>query len=160
VLKKNNGDIAKMSARRSTGVMLIASGSIGIVIGLVLSASVVGALCGVPMIIVCGIMIIWGYLMKAKDQNIKDEQLTERMLMTQAVASGVNLCPKCRTPNHASVPICSGCGFELVRVGDPRPISAVEPTNTASDPVVAAFQGKRIKDAKDFVIPVEEDEHW
>ena len=117
-----------MSTRRSTGVILIASGSIGLFIGLVLSASMVGAICGIPLILVCIPMMIWGYLMKAKDKEIKEEQFAERMLQTQAVASGINLCPQCRTPNQNTNPACSRCGFRFVPLGNPQPISAVDPT--------------------------------
>ena len=139
-----------MASRRSTGVILIASGSIGIFIGIVLSATGIGAICGIPMVIVCIIMVIWGYLMKAKDQAIKDENLTERMLMTQAVASGVNLCPRCKTPNPQTSGFCAGCGFEFVRLGNPQPISAV-------DPAEAALRSKQMKNSRNSVF---EDEDW
>lgn len=120
-----------MSARRSTGVILIASGSIGLFIGLVLSASLAGAICGVPMIIVCIIMMIWGYLMKAKDEELKGEMLAERLLHTQAVASGVNLCPKCKSATHASIPTCSSCGYEFVRPTAPT-VSGIDPAEIAA----------------------------
>jgi hypothetical protein len=139
-----------MSARRSTGVILIASGSIGIFIGLVLSATGLGAICGIPMVLVCIIMVIWGYLMKAKDQAIKDEQLAERMLMTQAVASGVNLCPKCKTPNQNTSQFCSSCGFQFAHIGDGRPVSAVDPAD-------AALRNKQVRDQN---APVFEPEEW
>jgi len=95
-------------------------------------------------------MIIWGYLMKAKDQAIKDERLTERMLMTQAVASGVNLCPKCRAPNPQTSAFCAGCGFGFVPSADPRPVSAIDPADSAL----------RSKQVKDQNAPVFEPEDW
>jgi hypothetical protein len=133
-----------VSARRTTGVILIASGGIGITIGFALTATGVGAVCGIPLILLGIITIIWGYLMKAKDKALREERLGERMLMTQAVASGVNLCPKCKTPNSAFNPRCSGCGFEFVPLGDPRPISAIDPADAAL----------KIKQVNDWRTPV------
>lgn len=134
-----------MSTRRSTGVILIASGSIGLFIGLVLSASFVGAICGVPLILVCIPMMIWGYLMKAKDKEIKEEQFAERMLMTQAVASGINICPQCKTPNQNTNPACLGCGFRFAPLGDPQPVSAIDPTEIS-------FRARQIDDRKKPII--------
>lgn len=116
-----------MSARRSGGVIMIASGSIGMLIGFILTGTGIGAICGLPMILVCIIMIIWGYLMKAKDQAIRDDRVAERMLQTQAIASGVNICQRCKTPNPNTFQTCSACGAEFPRIGDPGPISAVDP---------------------------------
>lgn len=140
-----------MSARRSTGVLLIASGSIGTFVGFLLSVTGIGALCGVPLILVCIPMTIWGYLMKAKHQALKDEELTERMLHTQAVASGVNICHRCKAPNHMSNPSCATCGFDFMPAGNPRPISAVDPTEVA-------LRSKQMKDKKNFGDPMFEDE--
>src|ERR1043166_1936699 len=100
-----------MSARRSGGVFLIASGSIGLTICLAISATGFGAICGIPVGLVCIVMIIWGYLMKAKDKEIREERLGERMLLTQAIASGVSLCPQCRVPNPMTNRACATCGF-------------------------------------------------
>lgn len=134
-----------MSARRSTGVVLIASGSIGLFIGLVLSASFVGAMCGIPLVLISIILMIWGYLMKAKDQEIKNEQFNERMLLTQAVASGVNICPQCKTPNQKTSSACSGCGYRFIPAGYPEPGSVV-------NPVEMSHKTKQVKDWNDPIV--------
>lgn len=138
-----------MSARRSTGVILIASGSVGITVGFLLSITGIGAICGIPIVLVCIPMIIWGYLMKAKDQEIKDERFSERMLQTQAVASGVNLCPQCRNPNKNTSPYCSSCGFRFVPLGNLPPASVVDPIELTH----------RSKQVKNMTNPVFEDEN-
>jgi len=138
-----------MSARRSTGVMLIASGSIGITIGIIISFTGILAICGIPMVLVCIPMVIWGYLMKAKDRDLKDQEFAERMLQTQAVASGVNICPQCRSPNQITSPYCSSCGFAFDPISGPRSISAV-------DPVEAALLGNQIKNTREPVFEPED----
>lgn len=137
-----------MSARRSTGVILIASGSIGITIGIIISFTGILAICGIPMVLVCIPMIIWGYLMKAKDRDLKDQEFAERMLQTQAVASGVNICPQCRAPNQMTSPYCPSCGFAFYPIGE-RPISAVHPAE-------AAMFGKQIKNTREPVFEPED----
>jgi hypothetical protein len=111
--------------------MLIAGGSVGILIGLIISTTLVGAICGIPIVIVSIVMTIQGYLMKAKDQAIKDEKFSERMLQTQAVASGVNICHRCKAANARTNPECANCGQPFMRIGDPQPISAIDPTEVA-----------------------------
>ena len=134
-----------MSTRRSTGVFLIATGWIGVFIGLVISVSLVGAICGVPLILVCIPIMIWGYLMKAKDQELKDEKFNERMLLTQATASGINICPQCKTPNKNTNPTCSGCGYRFVPTGNLQPLSV-------ADPIEFAHSSKQVKNFTDNVI--------
>ena len=133
-----------MSARRSTGVILIASGSIGLVFGIGLSATGIGALCGIPLVLICIPVMIWGYLMKAKDQEIKDERFSERMLQTQAVASGINICPRCKTPNQNINPVCLGCGLRFVPLGSLPPVSVV-------DPIEVSHRAKQVKDWNNLI---------
>lgn len=139
-----------MSARRSTGVLLIASGSIGITVGFLLSITGIGAICGIPLVLVCIPMMIWGYLMKAKDQEIKDERFSERMLQTQAVASGINICPQCRNPNQNTSPFCSGCGHRFVPLGTLQPASVVNPIKTSHRANELSHSAKQVKNVNDL----------
>ena len=96
------------------------------------------------MILVCIPMMIWGYIMKAKDRELKNEQFNERMLLTQAVASGINICPQCKTPSKNTNPACSGCGFRFVPLENLQPVSVVDPIESAHT----------LKQVKNYVDPI------
>jgi hypothetical protein len=53
-------------AKENTGIILIVLGFSGLVLGLILSATVLGAVCGIPIVIAALPVIIYGYVQHHK----------------------------------------------------------------------------------------------
>lgn len=100
-----------------TGTLLIAVGTFGLAIGVGISVTGIGAICGIPLVLISFIPFIWGMVIRAKAKRLKEEEYlqkgVDRIAQLHATSQRLIICPACQTPNENINPKCSACGTEF-----------------------------------------------
>lgn len=100
-----------MSAKGVSGSILSTLGWAAIVIGAAVSVTGVGALCGIPLLIVGIVILVSGSLMEKKDNTERTEKYLKQIVQTTAAAQDVVICPSCGTARQNTSPNCPRCGL-------------------------------------------------
>ncbi len=87
----------------ATGTVFIAIGIIGLSVGVGISATGIGAICGIPLVLLAFIPFIWGMLMRAKAKREREESYLRegmnRVTEVHAAAQQILICTVCQKPN-------------------------------------------------------------
>jgi len=95
---------------------LIVGGVVVVILGFIFTGTIIGAIIGLPFILIGFIMIIWGLVTSGKrtEQVIVSQPPTRtETVRTEIVQKIMVRCPNCSTLNPEDATYCSKCGAEL-----------------------------------------------
>ena len=103
----------------TSAVFLISVGLIGTFLGFLLSATGIGAICGLPMIVVCFVIMLWGFILQnqaKKEHAAQQIQAGVQQVLNQANPQSqmYRQCSKCGANNWANSAVCQTCQASLV----------------------------------------------
>lgn len=105
-------------AKDATGTIFIAIGIIGLSVGVGISATGIGAICGIPLALLSFIPFIWGMLMRSKAKRMREEIYLQeglnRITQIHATSQQIIVCSICQQPNPNTNAVCINCRTSFV----------------------------------------------
>jgi len=105
----------ELALRMGAGILSAVGGLLALIVGLLLSATLIGAVCGVPLIVLGAVLWVYAIvrLMRYQNQRLSTDIANAIATTTTTPRGAQSYCSQCGAANAEGFRFCAQCGAQV-----------------------------------------------